>query len=237
LPSALMRRKNIAPKRSEARYRAIADNIPGAVFRAELQPDGSRKITFIGENIRLFGIEPNEMFGVSNTSARFLHPDDLKSFREAIDQSYQTMTPFRWEGRTKFVKKGKWIEVAATPRRADDGTIYWDGIILDITERKKLEFALRNLNELLEQQVQERTAELRQSEHLYRTIAENYPNGAVGIYDRAFRLLFTDGTEYQRLGIDTKQLIGTFALRHLPRSGRAPVIASYSHSCFRMARR
>jgi PAS domain S-box-containing protein len=218
-------------KESEARYRTIADNIPGAVFRAELQPDGSRKITFIGENIRLFGIEPNEMFGVSNTSARFLHPDDLKSFREAIDQSYQTMTPFRWEGRTKFVKKGKWIEVAATPRRADDGTIYWDGIILDITERKKLEFALRNLNELLEQQVQERTAELRQSEHLYRTIAENYPNGAVGIYDREFRLIFTDGTEYQRFGIDTKQLIGKSLYAIYPEAV-APIIASYLTRAF-----
>jgi len=218
-------------KESEARYRTIADNIPGAVFRAELQPDGSRKITFIGENIRLFGIEPNEMFGVSNTSARFLHPDDLKSFREAIDKSYQTMTPFRWEGRTKFVKKGKWIEVAATPRRADDGTIYWDGIILDITERKTLELALRNLNESLERQVQERTAELRQSEQLYRAIAENYPNGAVGIYDREFRLIFTDGTEYQRFGIDTKQLIGKSLYAIYPEAV-APIIASYLTRAF-----
>jgi len=218
-------------KENEARYRTIADNIPGAVFRAELQPDGSRKITFIGENIRLLGVEPNEMFGVSNTSARFLHPDDLKSFREAIDKSYQTMTPFRWEGRTNPKNKGKWIEVAATPSRTDDGMVYWDGIILDITERKKLEFALRNLNELLEQQVQERTAELRQSEHLYRTIAENYPNGAVGIYDREFRLIFTDGTEYQRFGIDTKQLIGKSLYAIYPEAV-APIIASYLTRAF-----
>jgi PAS domain S-box-containing protein len=218
-------------KENEARYRTIADNIPGAVFRAELQPDGSRKITFIGENIRLLGVEPNEMFGVSNTSARFLHPDDLKSFREAIDKSYQTMTPFRWEGRTKFVKKGKWIEVAATPRRADDGTIYWDGIILDITERKKLEFALRNLNESLERQVQERTAALRQSEQLYRAIAENYPTGMVGIYDRAFILLFTDGMEYQRLGINTGNLIGHSLYEIYPEEV-VPVIASYFNRAF-----
>jgi PAS domain S-box-containing protein len=218
-------------KESEARYRTIADNIPGAVFRAELQPDGSRKITFIGENIRLLGVEPNEMFGVSNTSARFLHPDDLKSFREAIDKSYQTMTPFRWEGRTNPKNKGKWIEVAATPSRTDDGMVYWDGIILDITERKKLEFALRNLNELLEQQVQERTAALRQSEQLYRAIAENYPNGAVGIYDRAFILLFTDGMEYQRLGINTGNLIGHSLYEIYPEEV-VPVIASYFNRAF-----
>ncbi len=218
-------------KESEARYRTIADNIPGAVFRAELQPDGSRKITFIGENIRLFGIEPNEMFGVSNASARFLHPDDLQRFREAIDHSYQTMTPFRWEGRTKFTRKGKWIEVAATPRRADDGTIYWDGIILDISERKALELALRELNESLEQQVQERTAALRQSEQLYRAIAENYPTGMVGIYDRAFILLFTDGMEYQRLGIDTATLIGHSLYEIYPEEV-VSVIAAYFNRAF-----
>jgi two-component system cell cycle sensor histidine kinase/response regulator CckA len=218
-------------KENEARYRTIADNIPGAVFRAELQPDGSKKITFIGENIRLFGIEPNEMFGLSNPSARFLHPDDLQSFREAIDQSYQTMTPFRWEGRTNPKNKGKWIEVAATPSRTDDGMVYWDVIILDITERKKLEFALRNLNELLEQQVQERTAALRQSEQLYRAIAENYPNGAVGIYDRAFILLFTDGMEYQRLGINTGNLIGHSLYEIYPEEV-VPVIASYFNRAF-----
>lgn len=213
-------------KENETRYRTIADNIPGAVFQAELQPDGSRKITFVGENIRLFGIEPNEMFGVINASTRFLHPDDLQSFREAIDHSYQTMTPFRWEGRTKFTSRGRWIEVAATPRRADNGTIYWDGIILDISKRKALELALRELNESLEQQVQERTAALRQSQQLYRAIAENYPNGVVSIYDRELTLIFTDGTEYYRLGIDTKQLIGK-SLHAIYPKAVAPLIASY----------
>lgn len=350
-------------KESEAQYRALANNIPGAVFQAEAQADLSRKITFIGESIRQFGIKPEDMIGYNNTAARFLHPDDLQGFMNVMAQSFETLKPFRWEGRTLIRGKSTWIEIAATPRRSEDGIVYWEGIILDIserkdvaakltealrianiatieidfvkreltysdryieqlgttleqlgsrhvkfedigkgfilkedipivnahlakagvaksqrgfvnepfeyrirrgdtgeirmlyvfktevfrdedgnathavatiqdiTERKVLESALRDLNESLERQVQERTAELRQSERLYRAIAENYPTGMVGIYDRAFVLLFTDGMEYQRLGIDAANLIDCSLFEVYPEDA-APVIASYFNRAF-----
>ncbi len=353
-------------KESKARYRALANNIPGAVFQAEAQPDLSRKITFVGESIRQFGIEPEEMVGYNNTAARFLNPNDLHGFMNAMRDSYMSLKPFRWEGRSLVRGKSTWVEIAATPRRSEDGVVYWEGIILDIserkdiaakltealrianigtvevdlkkqeliysdrhleqlgtslekigsrvvsfdelkqggkgfileedlpillsqlskvdvaksqhgfvnqsfeyrirradtgeirtlyvfkmevfrdaegnathavatiqdiTERKTLESALRNLNESLERQVQERTSKLRQSEHLYRTIAENYPNGMVGIYDRALILLFTDGMEYQRLGIDTANLIGHSLYEIYPEEV-VPVIASQFNRAF-----
>ncbi|MCS6988152.1 MAG: PAS domain S-box protein [Chloroherpetonaceae bacterium] len=217
---------------SQSRLRALVNNIPGAVFRAETQPDGSRKITFVGESIRQFGVDPEEMLGHANTSARFLHPEDRQSFSNALNQSSLSLKSFRWEGRTLIRGKSDWIEIAATPRRAEDGKIYWEGIILDISERKALESALRELNESLERQVQERTAELRQSESLYRAIAENYPSGVIGIYDRALTLLFTDGTEYQRLGIDAGCLIGRNLFDIYPeREGR--IIAEHLEKAFK----
>ncbi|MDX2129893.1 MAG: PAS domain S-box protein [Chloroherpetonaceae bacterium] len=78
----------------------------------------------------------------------------------------------------------------------------------DLSEYKKLENKLIVLNESLEAQIQERTARLRESEQFYRAIAENYPNGAIGIYNREFRLLFTDGMEFKRYGLDPKEIIG-----------------------------
>ncbi|MFN3639148.1 MAG: PAS domain S-box protein [Chloroherpetonaceae bacterium] len=350
-------------KESEARYRALANNIPGAVFQAETLPDLSRKIMFVGEGVRHLGISPEEMIGYNDIAARFLHPDDLQNFMDAIGESHRTMNPFRWEGRARIRGKTIWIEVAATPRRSEEGIVYWEGIILDIserkdnaakltealrianiatveadlqkhelifsdrylellgitleqlgsrvmkfdeigkgfileedipivaaqlakadvakkqrgfvnepfeyrikradtgeirtlyvfktevfydgegnathaiatiqdiTERKRLEAALRELNESLERQVQERTAELRASQNLYRAIAENYPNGVVGIYNRDLVLLFTNGTEYQRLGIDVAKLIG-HSLYEIYPEHIAPLIASYFNRAF-----
>ncbi len=218
-------------KENELRYRTLANSLPGAVFQAQTQPDGSRKITFVSERIQQFGIAPEEMLGISNSSYLFLHPDDLPSFREALRDALTTFQPIRWEGRSLVKGKTRWIEIAVTPRRADDGFVYWDGIISDISERKAFEQQQHELNEILERQVQERTAALRQSEQLYRAIAENYPNGVVGIYDRSFVLLFTDGTEYKRLGIHTAHLIGRSLYEIYPPDAAA-TIASYFKEVF-----
>ncbi|MCH6199137.1 PAS domain S-box protein [Aquiflexum sp. LQ15W] len=47
------------------------------------------------------------------------------------------------------------------------------------------------------------------SELLFRSIAENFPNGTIEILDKEFNYVFTDGKGYQSLQIDQKKLIGT----------------------------
>lgn len=47
------------------------------------------------------------------------------------------------------------------------------------------------------------------SELLFRSIAENFPNGTIEILDKDFNYVFTDGKGYQSLQIDQKKLIGT----------------------------
>ena len=47
------------------------------------------------------------------------------------------------------------------------------------------------------------------SELLFRSIAENFPNGTIEILDKDYNYVFTDGKGYQSLNIDQKKLIGT----------------------------
>ncbi|BAY31837.1 multi-sensor signal transduction histidine kinase [Nostoc carneum NIES-2107] len=49
---------------------------------------------------------------------------------------------------------------------------------------------------------------LRQSEYLYRTLAHNFPNGGVNIFDRDLRYLLSDGTEIAKVGMTREQLEG-----------------------------
>jgi diguanylate cyclase (GGDEF)-like protein len=46
----------------------------------------------------------------------------------------------------------RWRQFYATPRCEPDGTIIWDGICIDITERKQLEHQLDQANMLLQEQ-------------------------------------------------------------------------------------
>ncbi|MFD2203841.1 PAS domain-containing protein [Shivajiella indica] len=47
------------------------------------------------------------------------------------------------------------------------------------------------------------------SELLFRSIAENFPKGTVEVLDKKLRYIYADGKEFQLMGINPKELIGT----------------------------
>jgi len=63
--------------------------------------------------------------------------------------------------------------------------------------------------------ITDRTAaekKLQESEQLYRSIAENFPKGTVDVLDKNLRYIYTEGKEYQVIGLNPKELIGSFHL-------------------------
>ncbi|GEM_PF-1937554 len=74
---------------------------------------------------------------------------------------------------------------------------------------------IKSLNEQLEQRVEERTRALavanealKESQRLYITIAHNFPEGIISVFDRELNYVFVDGQDLLRLGLDKEQLIG-----------------------------
>lgn len=51
------------------------------------------------------------------------------------------------------------------------------------------------------------------SEQLYRSIAENFPQGTVDVLDKNYHYLFTDGEEYKLSATDPRSLLGTNLLK------------------------
>jgi len=63
--------------------------------------------------------------------------------------------------------------------------------------------------------ITDRTAaekKLQESEQLYRSIAENFPKGTVDVLDKDLRYIYTEGKEYEVIGLNPKDLIGSFHL-------------------------
>ncbi|MFI4987551.1 MAG: diguanylate cyclase domain-containing protein, partial [Alphaproteobacteria bacterium] len=130
-----------ALREAEERFRSIAENLPGAIFRQLLRPDGTVAYTYVSPAMQtLYGIDPDDMVRDSRQFADFIVSEDRHLCAEAMARSAQDLSPMEVEFRLNTPAVGlRALKLVARPRRLGDGEIQWDGLALDITELKKLE--------------------------------------------------------------------------------------------------
>lgn len=97
-----------------------------------------------------------------------------------------------------------------------EGQMMVMALISDVTERKKADQKILQLNAELEERVKERTQALEESQLLYRTISRNFPNGMISVFDRDLNYVFAEGLEMYKMGITSEELKGTNYLSRLP---------------------
>ena len=136
-------------RNSEELLGSIAANVPGTVFRRVLHRDGRVTFPFISAGLReIFDLDPQQLKTDPDSFISAIHPDDRQGWREALEKSADSLTPydheFRLVGSSRAVK---WVRSIARPRRIENGDIVWDGVTLDVTALKRRE------KELAEQSV------------------------------------------------------------------------------------
>ncbi len=138
---------------SEIRFQNLTNNIPGVVYQFRLAPDGSTSTPYVSSGcFNLYELEPElVMAGIHSLSAVH-HPDDDLTVIQAMTESAQNLIPFEQEWRI-IVPSGtvKWVRSAARPARQADGAILWDGVVIDISDRKRAELVLQQKSVELEQ--------------------------------------------------------------------------------------
>jgi PAS domain S-box-containing protein len=154
-----------ALRESEAKFRHLAENVPGVIYRYIGHSDGTHKFTYMSSGAReIYGYEPEAIVQNPQIAWDVVHPDDLPSLNETILVSARDLQPWRWEGRiTPPSGHLKWVQATSRPEKQPNGDIIWDGLLVDITSRKQAEQLLADYNRTLENQVQDRTAKLTQT--------------------------------------------------------------------------
>ncbi|MEA5467624.1 PAS domain S-box protein [Spirulina sp. 06S082] len=122
---------------TEIRLQRLIDNIPGLIFQFRLEADGTPSFPYVSEGSRdIYELDP------SNFSQSFdlVHQNDIDSLHQTIQESARSLIRFDHEHRI-ITPSGilKWVQIISKPERQEDNAIIWDGIIIDITDRKHAE--------------------------------------------------------------------------------------------------
>ena len=129
----------------EALFCTMASNLPGVIYRYECYPDGTDAITYANAgSVHIWELPPEALMQNCALAWGQVHPDDVAQKQASILESTTHLTPWNWEWRV-INPSGRriWVRGQASPHRKDDGTVVWDGIVLDISDRKKIEEDLR----------------------------------------------------------------------------------------------
>lgn len=219
----------IALQASEQKFQAIFDKAFQLI--GVLQPDGT--LLEVNETALNFGgMQRSEAVGLKfwQTSWWADSPSNQQQLQIHIQQAAKGEFV-----RSEYDIPGKnhqtlTLDISFKPIFDSSGNVFQTiAEARDITQRKQIEAQLQQLTGELEKRVNERTeqlllsnaqlqqeisdrqqaeAALRQSEQLYRTLARNFPNGTVFLFDHHYRYTLVEGSDLATLDLSKPALEG-----------------------------
>ncbi|MGZ5289324.1 MAG: sensor histidine kinase [Actinomycetota bacterium] len=130
---------------TEARYRTLIEQLPAIVYSEDIESDRLR-LVYVNPRVQeLLGITPEEWIADAGVWFRMIHPDDLDRVRHENERTEATGEPFSIEYRM-IARDGRvvWFrdEAVLVCDEADGTPRYWQGVMIDITDRKVAETQL-----------------------------------------------------------------------------------------------
>jgi len=207
-------RSESALRGSEARFRSAVQAVQGVLWTNDAEG-------------RMTGEQPGWAALTGQTQAEYqdfgwvraVHPEDAQATTEAWLAAVAARVTFVHEHRLRRALDGAWrvFTIRAIPALAEDGSIHeWVGVHTDVTDQRRAEAALRDLNETLERRIDQALAERK----LLADIVEG-TDAFVQVLDPGFRWLAINRSatvEFERIygarprvGLDMRDL-----LAHLP---------------------
>ncbi|AQT69434.1 Nitrate/nitrite sensor protein NarX [Anaerohalosphaera lusitana] len=128
-------------RESKQRYSLLTQSIPGIVFQFKMTGDGSCSETFIEGNIPElcceYGIDQKEC----GLFFELIHEDDVDDVVASLIQAASLERTWSAEYRIKCAPGSeRWVRATANPGSTDEhNRTLWNGVMLDVTDKKKEE--------------------------------------------------------------------------------------------------
>ena len=133
-----------ALKEAQDRFRRMTENVPGMIYRWAIRADGSREFIYVSSKVRdFFELEPEVVRENEALIWQRIHPDDLADLDADIAENTTSLNSFTSEFRLVLSQQDiRWVQINSRPEKLENGDVIWDGVLIDISDRKKAEAEL-----------------------------------------------------------------------------------------------
>jgi PAS domain S-box-containing protein len=190
-------------KESEERFRYLVENSNEVIYSV----DDKGIVTYISPRIQsLLGYIPYELIGQSFT--KFISDEDLEQSKRRLQKNLLGENP---PGEYRVLTKSgdiRWIQTSSKPILKGEQVLGVQGILSDITDRKKAEEALQ------------------ENEEKYRNLVERAHDGIVIVQDGLLK--FVNNRLAEILGYTVDEIFNTSFLNYIPPSDHSKIIDIFS---------
>lgn len=119
----------------------ITNRVPGVVYQFERNAEGGFRFPYASDAIRdIYGVTPEQVRDSADPVIAVIHPNDLPDVITSVERSAATLEPWHANYRVRFEDgRVRWLLGNAMPEALADGTVIWNGFIMDVTEQKETE--------------------------------------------------------------------------------------------------
>lgn len=194
-----------ALRESEAQLRSLSENIAeGMVYQINSGPDGKeRRFTYLSPAVeRLHGLKVEEV--VQNPMLLYdqVAAEDRPLLAEREAHAHAGRTKLDVDVRVVLPSgEVRWRRFTSSPRSGEDGSLVWDGIEVDITERKQVEEEVAKRGAMLQQIMDTASA-------------------GIFLVDKTGRIVHANKRMAEMFGCTMEELIGSEYVAHVHPSER-----------------
>jgi PAS domain S-box-containing protein len=113
-------------------------------FVIQTGPDGARRFMFAGPRcLGVNGVTAETIMTDAQVFFDMILPEHRKAFAEAEAEALSSLQPFDVEVAMRRADgEVRWHRIAALLRTQPDGSVFWDGLQIDVTDRRQMAAAL-----------------------------------------------------------------------------------------------
>lgn len=173
---------------------AISNNLPDVViYQVVCDAEENMRFTYLSEGVRkLTGMSPEETMTHPEILYHIIHEEDIEKVRSEEKKSFHNLTLFNIDVRMNlFYGEERLMNMRSTPQRQADGSVVWNGLVTDITDRKKAQEDILALSRLylLKSKVNELLLTTTDKEAIFSSLCEiavtygNFRMAWIGYFD------------------------------------------------------